>query len=61
MNSNFIMVITGIGLLLLILAAISSVADSDVPRSEKTRWILVVGLLPLLGLAVWWRRGPKRT
>lgn len=60
MNSNFIMVILGMSLLLMALAAISSVAQSAAPRGEKTRWILLVALLPLLGWALWWGKGPKR-
>ena len=60
MNIKFVIVMGGISLLLLSLAAISSVADSKVPRAEKTRWILIVALLPLLGWAIWWGKGPKR-
>lgn len=60
MNIKFVMVMGGIGLLLLSLAAISSVVDSKVPRTEKARWVLIVALLPLLGWAIWWGKGPKR-
>lgn len=60
MNIRFFIVMGGIALLLLMLAAISSVAQSKAPRAEKTRWILIVALLPLLGLALWWGKGPKR-
>ena len=60
MNITFVMVMGGIGLLLLSLAAISSVVDSKVARTEKTRWVLIVALLPLLGWAIWWGKGPKR-
>lgn len=60
MNANFIMVIVGMTLLLMSLAAISSVADSKASRSDKTRWILMVSLLPLVGWAIWLGKGPKR-
>ncbi|MFA5679152.1 MAG: PLDc N-terminal domain-containing protein [Pseudomonas sp.] len=60
MNTNFIIVIVGMSLLLMVLAAISSVAQSDVPRSDKAGWILLLVLLPLLGWAIWWGKGPKR-
>lgn len=61
MNITFIVVMGGIALLLLSLAAISSVAQSKVPRAEKTRWIFIVALLPLLGWVIWWGKGPKRS
>ena len=60
MNGNFIMVIVGMTLLLMALGAISSVVDSKVSRSDKTRWILTLILLPLLGWVIWWGKGPKR-
>lgn len=60
MNSQFFIVMGGLALLLISLSAISSVADSAAPRGEKLRWILVVALLPLLGWALWWMRGPRR-
>lgn len=61
MNTNFIIVIAGISLLLMSLAAISSVAESKASRGDKTRWILMVALLPLVGWAIWWSKGPKRS
>lgn len=61
MNINFIIVMGGIALLLISLAAISSVAESKVSRAEKARWIAIVALLPLLGWAIWWGKGPKRS
>lgn len=60
MNSQFFIVMGGLALLLISLSAISSVAYSAAPRGEKLRWILVVALLPLLGWALWWMRGPRR-
>lgn len=60
MNSNFVIVIGGIALLLLVLGAISSVADSQASRGDKTRWGLIVALLPVVGLVLWWSKGPKR-
>lgn len=60
MNTNFILVIAGMALLLVSLAAISSVADSEASGGEKARWILVLILLPLLGWIIWLGKGPKR-
>lgn len=60
MNIKFVLVMGGIALLLLSLAAISSVAQSKVSRAQKARWILIVALLPLLGWALWWGKGPRR-
>lgn len=60
MNSNFIIVMAGIALLLLALSAISSIAQSGVARGTKARWMVLVALLPLLGWAIWLGKGPKR-
>lgn len=60
MNIKFVIVMGGIALLLMSLAAISSVVESKASRGEKTRWIALVALLPLLGWAIWWGKGPKR-
>lgn len=60
MNIKFFVVMGGLALLMMALAAISSVNASGAPRGEKTRWILTVLLLPLLGWVIWWFKGPKR-
>ena len=60
MNSNFIIVMAGIALLLVALSAISSIAQSTETRGVKARWIVLVALLPLLGWAIWLGKGPKR-
>lgn len=61
MNIRFVVVMGGLALLLMSLAAIFSIAGSGVTRGSKVRWILVVALLPLLGWAFWWVRGARRT
>ncbi|GGI94503.1 PLDc N-terminal domain-containing protein [Halopseudomonas pertucinogena] len=60
MNIRFFIVMGGLALLLMSLAAISSVAESGASRGEKARWVLIVALLPLLGWAFWWFKGPRR-
>src|SRR5690606_36614621 len=61
MNTNFILVAAFMVLLLLVLSAISSVAASDIGRRAKVRWIVLMALVQLLGLGIWWLRGPKRS
>jgi hypothetical protein len=61
MNTNFMLVAAFMVLLLLVLSAISSVAASDIGRRAKVRWIVLVALVPLLGMGIWWLRGPKRS
>lgn len=61
MNSKFMLVAAFMVLLLLVLSAVSSVAESDVGRRDKLRWIMLVALVPLLGWGIWWLRGPKRS
>lgn len=49
----------GIALLLIVLSAISSIAQSNEPRSGKARWVALVAFVPLVGRALWWRAGPR--
>lgn len=60
MNTNFIVVMGGIALLLITLSAISSIAQSNATRSGKARWIALVALVPVVGWGAWWHKGPKR-
>ena len=60
MNINFIIVMGGIALLLIVLSAVSSIAQSNASCSGKTRWIALVALVPVVGWAAWWHNGPKR-
>ena len=49
------------GLLLLAgdIWAIINILQSTVPNEKKLIWIIAVVLLPLLGLIVWYTRGPR--
>jgi Phospholipase_D-nuclease N-terminal len=35
------------------------VLDSPVPRSRKLRWSAAIVLLPVLGVVLWLRKGPR--
>jgi hypothetical protein len=39
--------------------ALLQVLDSPVPRSRKLRWSAAIVLLPVLGVVLWLRKGPR--
>jgi Phospholipase_D-nuclease N-terminal len=39
--------------------ALVQVLESPVPRSRKLRWCAAIVLLPVLGVVLWLRKGPR--
>jgi len=51
--------IFGILLLIAVVYAVISIAQSNADTGKKALWIVLVLLLPLLGFILWWFLGPK--
>jgi cytochrome bd-type quinol oxidase subunit 1 len=55
--------ITGIGVLLILIAdiyAIVMIVQSGAKDIERVLWVLLVLILPLIGVIVWYLAGPGR-